>query len=67
MNYVIIGNVYKVYKNNDYVFAAKVICENETHIQFENSKGVRTILAKSVIRELADLGKPRINAAGDSR
>lgn len=59
MDYVKIGHIYKVYKNNGYVFAAKVICENNTHLQFENSSGIRTIIAKSAITELADIGKPK--------
>ncbi|MFZ2414950.1 MAG: hypothetical protein WAW33_03080 [Minisyncoccia bacterium] len=56
--YVNINIIYLVSGAN-FKFAAKAIWENDTHIGFENSYYKQTILAKSAIRELVDLGKPK--------
>lgn len=56
MECIIIGNLYKVYKNNGFAFAAKAICEDTNFIKFQNSRGLITVVSKASIRELVEIG-----------
>jgi hypothetical protein len=58
MDYVTIGNIYKVVKIDGFGFAAMAVKENSTHIKFQNSSGIFSLINKNSIREMVDLGKP---------